>query len=104
MSDDLAPCGWPNTLKTIAKPLPKSRAMIADAIEEAIFGAFGMEPPGGNTRPIANAAHSKCPKCGPYGEDWCVDCPNSKSDSEGKYNIRGNQMPIGTALEAKEIK
>ena len=33
---------------------PKSRQMIADAIEEAIFDAFGMEPPEGNSRPIRN--------------------------------------------------
>lgn len=31
---------------------PKSRALIADAIEEAIFDAFGMQPPETNSRPL----------------------------------------------------
>ena len=29
--------------------------MIVDAIEEAIFDAFGVEPPSKNTKPIKNA-------------------------------------------------
>lgn len=36
-------------------PFPKSRKMIADAIEEAIFDAFGIEPPEGNAKPIQNS-------------------------------------------------
>lgn len=36
-------------------PLRKSRRMIADAIEEAIFDAFEMEPPAGNSRPVRQA-------------------------------------------------
>ena len=35
---------------------PKSSALIADAIEEAIFDAFGVEPPPGNSRPIRTAS------------------------------------------------
>jgi hypothetical protein len=34
---------------------PKSRRMIFDAIEEAIFDAFDMEPPADNSRPIRDA-------------------------------------------------
>jgi hypothetical protein len=37
-------------------PFPKSTLMIEDAIEEAIFDAFGMEPPAGNSRPIRRAS------------------------------------------------
>jgi hypothetical protein len=42
--------------KTSREMFPRSRAMIADAIEEAIFDAFDMEPPASNTRPIRNAS------------------------------------------------
>ena len=38
------------------EPFPQSRIMIADAIEEAIFDAFGMEPPLTNSRPIRDSA------------------------------------------------
>lgn len=40
---------------TTPDPFPRSRAMIEDAIEEAIFDAFGIEPPEGNSRPIKGA-------------------------------------------------
>ncbi len=40
-------------------PFPKARRMIADAIEEAIFDAFGMDPPESNSRPIRAAGQPK---------------------------------------------
>lgn len=42
-------------------PFPKSRKLIVDAIEEAIFDAFGMEPPEDNSRPIRDAAKDAKP-------------------------------------------
>ena len=41
------------------EPFPRSRRMIADAIEEAIFDAFDIEPPADNTRPVRNATPVK---------------------------------------------
>lgn len=49
-------------------PFPKARALIADAIEEAVFDAFGMEPPASNGRPILSASQ------GPRATPWCNAC------------------------------
>ena len=45
--------------QTIPEPFPKSRKTIADAIEEAIFDAFGLDPPEDNSRPIRSAGKEK---------------------------------------------
>lgn len=40
-------------------PFARTRRLIADAIEEAIFDAFDMEPPEGNSCPIRRAEQER---------------------------------------------
>lgn len=89
--------------RTTAEMFPKSRQLIADAIEEAIFDAFGMEPPASNSRPIKNAPKPKPPVMSMM-QRICLDALAGCTRPDGEMCVGFKRLEKLTELHRVDVR